>query len=66
MTNKELLDWIHNTSPTIEQQLRRWLDEILQNGHNSPEYRHGVELYDKNQLALLRPYTNKYNGFCLS
>ncbi|VAC93996.1 Uncharacterised protein [Enterobacter cloacae] len=54
MTNKELLDWIHNTSPTIEQQLRRWLDEILQNGHNSPEYRHGVELYDKNQLALLR------------
>ncbi|WP_414455042.1 hypothetical protein [Enterobacter quasiroggenkampii] len=66
MTDKEILDWIHKSSPSIEQQLRRWLDEILKNGHNSSEYFHGVELHDGGRLALLRPYTNKYNGFCLS
>ncbi|HHW8853364.1 TPA: hypothetical protein ACU3EY_001083 [Salmonella enterica] len=66
MTDKEILEWIHNTSPTIEEQLRRWLDEIMENGHQSSEYAHGIELYDGIQLALLRPYTNKYNGFCLS
>lgn len=67
MTDKEILDWIHHSSPTIEQQLRRWLEEILENGRNSSEFSRGVVLYDRYQLALLRPYTNNYHkDFCLS
>lgn len=66
MTEKEIMTWIHNDSPTIEQQLRRWLDEIIENGHNSSEYTHGVVLHDSDLAVRLRPYTNKYHGFCLS
>jgi hypothetical protein len=69
MTRSEIQQWLQVESPTIEQQLKRWLDEIVKHRTNSDEFIHGVDLYDTELLALLRPYTNKYydnDGLCLS
>ncbi|KGB10166.1 hypothetical protein DR73_4421 [Enterobacteriaceae bacterium ATCC 29904] len=66
MTRSEIKQWILRESPTIEQQIIRWLDEIDQNGTSSVEFNRGVELADHGLVVLLRPYTNRYSGLCFS
>lgn len=66
MKRQDITKWIHSESPSVESQIRRWLAEILQNGDKSDEFRHGLEIYEHEIVVLLRPYTNKYFGKCLS
>lgn len=67
MTQIEILHWIRAESPSIERQIRRWLDEIVINGEVSAEFTRGVELVDQERLAFLKPYTNMYDkGLCLT
>ncbi|HEB4987934.1 MULTISPECIES: hypothetical protein [Klebsiella] len=66
MKRQDILKWIHSESPNVESQIKRWLAEILQKGDKSDEFMRGLEVIDNEIVVLLRPYTNRYPGNCLS
>ena len=66
MKRQDIIKWIHSESPNVESQIQRWLTEILQKGDKSDEFMRGLEIIDNEIVVLLRPYTNRYPGNCLT
>lgn len=58
--------WLLKERPSLETQLRCWIDKAVTLEHGTREYVSGVQLEENGIRVLLRQYTNRYPGDCLT